>query len=72
MQIANSMGPQGQVTVSVPKVLEYIAERLGIDQNVLNSPEEQQMIMQQMAQAQQQMEQPQEMNDGGAMQEAIQ
>jgi len=72
MQIANSMGPQGQVTVSVPKVLEFIAERLGIDQNVLNSPEEQQMIMQQMAQAQQELEQPQEMNDGGAMQGAMQ
>ncbi len=30
------------------------------------------MIMQQMAQAQQEMEQPQEMNDGGAMQGAMQ
>jgi hypothetical protein len=72
MQIANSMGPQGQATIAVPKVLEFIAERLGIDQNVLNSPEEQMAIMQQMAQMQQQMEQPQEMTDGGAMEGAIQ
>lgn len=50
MQIANQMGPQGQVTVSVPRVLEFIAERLGIEQTLLNNPEEQQMMMQQMQQ----------------------
>jgi adenylosuccinate lyase len=36
MQIANAMGPDGQAsTVSVPRVLAFIAERLGIDQNIL-------------------------------------
>ena len=72
MQIANSMGPQGQATIAVPKVLEFIAERLGITQDVLNSQEEQQMIMQQMAQMQQQMAEPQPADDGGAMAEAMQ
>lgn len=71
MQIANSMGPQGQATISVPKVLEFIADRLGITQDVLNSPQEQAMIMQQMAMMQQQMAEPAAVNDGGALQGAI-
>jgi len=72
MQIANSMGPQGQATISVPKVLEFIAERLGIDQNVLNTEEEQQMIMEQMMAAQMAETQPEAVDDAGAVAEALQ
>ena len=70
MQIANAMGPQGQASISVPRVLAFIAERLGIDQNILNSPEEQEQIMMQMQQAMMQAQQPAQpgaVNDGGAM-----
>jgi len=51
MQIAQSMGPQGQTIINVPESLSFIAEKMGIDQRVLNTPEEQQMMMQQMQQA---------------------
>jgi hypothetical protein len=54
VQIAGQMGAQGQATLAIPRILEFIAQRLGIDQNVLNSPEEVQMILQQMQQAQMQ------------------
>jgi len=74
MQIANSMGPQGQVSVSVPKVLEFIAQRLGIDQNILNSPEEQEQMMMQMQQAmmaEQAGAEAPPVDDGGAMEGAM-
>lgn len=54
MQIANAMGPMGQTVVNVQESLIYIAEKMGIDQRVLNTPEEQTMMMQQMQQAMQQ------------------
>ena len=75
MQIANSMGPDGQLTVSVPRVLAFIAQRLGIDQNLLNNAEEQEMLKQQMQQAmmaQAQAQAPAAVNDGGAMAGAMQ
>lgn len=75
MQIANQMGPQGQATISVPRVLEFISANLGIDSNLLNTPEEQQMFMEQMQQAmmaQQQQGQPQAVQDGGALEGALQ
>ena len=75
MQIANSMGPDGQLTVSVPRVLAFIAQRLGIDQNLLNNAEEQEMLKQQMQQAmmaQAQAQEPAAVNDGGAMAGAMQ
>lgn len=73
MQIANQMGPQGQATISVPRVLEFIAERFGIDQNLLSTPEEQMMMMQQMMMLQQEAAgEPQPVSDGGAMEAAIQ
>jgi hypothetical protein len=66
------------MTISVPRVLAFIAERLGIDQNLLNSPEEQQMMMQQqqmmmqqMMAQQQQAGAPQEATQGNAVEEAI-
>jgi len=68
MQIANSMGPQGQVTVAVPRVLKFIAERLGISQELLATPEEQQMMMQQL---QQMMAPPEAQQAEGAVEESM-
>ena len=68
MQLANSMGPQGQMSVAVPRVLAFIAERLGINQELLTTPEEQQMLMQQM----QQMMAPQQAEQApGAVEESM-
>jgi hypothetical protein len=50
MQIAGSMGPMGQSIINIPESIAFIAEKMGIDQRVLNTPEEQQMMMQQMQQ----------------------
>ena len=77
VQMANAMGTEGQITVSIQRVLAFVAQRMGIDQNLLNSPEEQQQIMQQMQQQmmQQQMAEQQAaapVNDGGAMAGAMQ
>jgi hypothetical protein len=75
MQIANATGVTGQTTLNIPKILSFIAERLGVDQNLLNSPEEQQAMMQQMMQMQQQAAapgQPPQATDGGAVEGAIQ
>lgn len=58
MQIANSMGPMGQAIINVPESISFIAEKMGIDQRVLNTPEEQQMMMQQMQQAMIEQQQP--------------
>tara|TARA_S200002703_G_scaffold158404_1_gene168671 strand:+ start:339 stop:1874 length:1536 start_codon:yes stop_codon:yes gene_type:complete len=71
MQIANQMGPQGQVTVAVPRVLSYIADRLGIDQNLLNSEEEQQMLMQQMQQMMQEQQAPPEAEQAPGVEEQM-
>ena len=75
MQIANATGVAGQTSLNIPKILSFIAERLGIDQNLLNSPEQQQAMMQQMMQMQQQAaapdQQPPEATDADAVEEAI-
>lgn len=64
-QIAAQMGPEAQVTLSIPRVMEFIANRLGIDNNVLATPEEQQAALQQM---QEQM-QAQQMQEAGVSQQ---
>ena len=75
MQIANATGVAGQTSLNIPKILSFIAERLGIDQSLLNSPEQQQAMMQQMMQMQQQAaspdQQPPEATDADAVEEAI-
>jgi hypothetical protein len=67
MQIANAMGPEGQSTISIGRILAFIAQRLGIDSNLLANPEEQMQFMQQMQQAAQQqaMAQPGAAPQGG-------
>ena len=71
MQIANNMGPEGQTTINVRNSLRFIEERLGIDQAVLNSPEEQQMIMQQMQQMMMAQQQAQQVDNQEAVAEAM-
>lgn len=70
MQIANSLGPIGQTVVNVPETLAFIAEKMSIDQRVLNTPEEQQAMMQQMQQAmmEQQQQMPTDETVAGALQ----
>jgi len=55
MQIANAMGPAGQMAINIQEAISFIAEKMGVDQGILNSPEEiQMMMMQQQMMAQQQ------------------
>lgn len=49
-QIAMSMGVQGAATVSVQRLLEFIANRMGIDSQILATGEEQMQFMQAMQQ----------------------
>ena len=61
-QIAGAMGPQGQATISVGRLLQFVAERMGVDSRVLATPEEQMQFMkamQEQAQAAQQQQQQQ-------------
>ena len=72
MQIANALGPQGQMTLSIPRIAAFIAERMNIKQDLLSTPEEQEMQMQQMQQAMMAEQGPPAANDGGATMEAMQ
>jgi len=71
MQIANAMGPMGQTLLNISEIVDFIAEKMGIDARLLNTPEEQQAMMQQMQQAmmaEQQPEMPTDETVAGAMQ----
>ena len=48
-QIAQSVGPEGQMALKVGDMLDLVAEKLGIPQRIRNTPEER-MMMQQQAQ----------------------
>jgi len=72
MQIANSLGPQGQMALSIPRITQFIASKMNINQELLTTPEEQQMMMQQMQQAMEAEEGPPVVDDGGAQMEAMQ
>ena len=71
MQIANAMGPGGQTALNISEIVSFIAEKMGIDARLLNTPEEQQAMMQQMQQAMMAEQQPEMATDetvAGAMQ----
>lgn len=71
MQIAQAMGPAGQTAINTQEAISFIAEKMGIDQRVLNTAEEQQMMQMQMQQqmmAQQQQELPGDEQVAEAMQ----
>ena len=58
-QIAMNMGPAGVATVSVSRLLDFVADRMGIDRRILATQEEQMQFFQQMQQAQVQEQQAQ-------------
>ena len=71
MQIANAMGPGGQTALNISEIVSFIAEKMGIDARLLNTPEEQEAMMQQMQQAMMAEQQPEMATDetvAGAMQ----
>lgn len=49
-QIAMSMGVQGAATVSIQRLLEFVADRMGIDSKILATGEEQMQFLQAMQQ----------------------
>ena len=53
-QIAMSMGVQGAATVSVQRLLQFVADRMGVDSKILATGEEQMQFMQAMQQQAQQ------------------
>jgi hypothetical protein len=53
-QIAMSMGVQGAATVSVQRLLEFVADRMGVDSKILATGEEQMQFLQAMQQQAQQ------------------
>ena len=54
-QIAQSVGPQGQMAVKVDEMLDLIAEKLGVPQKIRTTREERMMAMENAAQAAEQM-----------------
>jgi hypothetical protein len=69
-QIAMGMGPTGAATVSVVRLLQFVAERMGIDSRVIATQEEQMAFFKQMQQ--QQMAEQQAAMAQQAPQEAMQ
>tara|TARA_R110000868_G_scaffold15457_8_gene70497 strand:+ start:13 stop:582 length:570 start_codon:yes stop_codon:yes gene_type:complete len=51
-QIAMGMGPTGSATVSVTRLLQFVAERMGIDSRIIATQEEQMAFFKQMQQQQ--------------------
>jgi len=49
-QIAQGLGPEGQLALKVGEVLDYVGDKLGIPASLRNSVQERADIMQQMAQ----------------------
>tara|TARA_Y100000004_G_scaffold197224_1_gene270508 strand:+ start:2644 stop:4197 length:1554 start_codon:yes stop_codon:yes gene_type:complete len=69
MQIANAMGPAGQMAINVQQAVSFIAEKMGVDQSILNDPQEvEMMMMQQQMMAQQQAQLPGDEQVAEAMQ----
>ena len=74
MQIAQSMGPEGQMAIKVGAAVDYIADKLGVPALVRNSPQEREQMAQQamqMAQQAQQAQQGQAAPEGAPMPEGM-
>jgi len=72
MQIAQSMGPEGQMSIKVGAAVDYIADKLGVPAVVRNSPQErEQMAQQAMQMAQQAQQAQQEAPEGAPMPEGM-
>jgi len=50
VQIASSLGPEGQMAVRTGGIADYIADKLGIPANLRTTPEERMQMMEQAAQ----------------------
>ena len=61
MQIAQAVGPAGQMALNQERALGYIADRLGVPMIVMNTEDEREEMM---AQMQQMMQQAQEAQGG--------
>jgi hypothetical protein len=46
------MGPNGSATVSISRLLQFVAERMGIDSRIIATQEEQMAFFKQMQQQQ--------------------
>ena len=72
MQIAQSMGPEGQMSIKVGAAVDYIADKLGVPAAVRNNPQErEQMAQQAMQMAQQAQQAQQEAPEGAPMPEGM-
>ena len=60
MQIAQSMGPEGQMSIKVGAAVDYIADKLGVPAAVRNNPQEREQMAQQAMQMAQQAQQQQQ------------
>ena len=60
MQIAQSMGPEGQMAIKAGAAMDYIADKLGVPAMVRTNEQERKAMMDQMMQAAQQAQAPQE------------
>lgn len=60
MQIAQGLGPEGQMAIKAGAAIDYIADKLGVPAVVRASSEERAAMMQNMAQMAQQMQQTQQ------------
>ena len=71
MQIANAVGPGGQTALNISEIVSFIAEKMGIDAKLLNTPERREQLMSEMQQAMMAEQQPEMATDetvAGAMQ----
>ena len=60
MQIAQSMGPEGQMAIKAGAAVDYIADKLGVPAAVRNNPQEREQMAQQAMQMAQQAQQQQQ------------
>lgn len=72
MQIAEALGPEGQQSLSIPRITQFLAEKMNIDQKLLTTPEEQQQMIEAAQEQMMAEQQAQMVNDGGATMESMQ
>jgi hypothetical protein len=71
-QIAQGAGQEGQLMIKTEEMLDLIADKLAVPQSVRNSPEERDMLKQQIAQTMQMAAQAQPEAAGQMVQQAMQ
>lgn len=71
MQIAQSMGPEGQMAIKAGAVVDYVADKLGIPAILRNSPQERKQMAEQAMQMAQQAQQQQQAAPEGAPEQGV-